>query len=101
LFPYITNLERNLPRCGPPALGCIGTVKNPIRVMLADHETAGEMMAQIREASGNYTAPAGACPTWQGFYQTLGEFELDLHQHIHRENNILFPRAIEREESCG
>lgn len=101
LFPYIMNLVRNLPRGGPPALGCFGTVKNPIRVMMADHEAAGEMMAQIGETSGNYTAPAGACPTWQGFYQTLGEFELDLHQHIHLENNILFPRAIELEESCG
>lgn len=101
LFPYITNLERNLPRCGPPALGCFGTVKNPIRVMLADHEAAGEMMAQIREASGNHTAPIGACPTWQGFYQALDEFERDLHQHVHLENNILFPRAIELEESYG
>jgi regulator of cell morphogenesis and NO signaling len=69
--------------------------------MLADHEAAGEMMAQIREASGNHTAPIGACPTWQGFYQALDEFERDLHQHVHLENNILFPRAIELEESYG
>jgi regulator of cell morphogenesis and NO signaling len=101
LFPYITNLVRNLTQCGPPAMGCFGTVKAPIRVMLADHEAAGELMAQIREASGNYTAPAGACPTWQGFYLTLDEFERDLHQHVHLENNILFPQAIELEESCG
>lgn len=101
LFPYITNLERNLRRCGPPALGCFGTVKTPIRVMLADHEAAGEMVAQIREATGNYTAPADACPTYRAFYQALGEFECDLHQHVHLENNILFPRAIALEESCG
>lgn len=101
LFPYIVNLERNLATCGPRSLGCFGTVKNPIHVMRAEHDAAGEILARIRQLSHDYTAPEGACPTYRGFYQALSEFETDLHQHIHLENNILFPRAIEMEESCG
>ena len=98
LFPYITKLERNIATCGPPSLGCFGTVRNPIRMMMAEHDAAGAIMTEIRELSDNYTAPAGACPTYRGFFQALEEFERDLHRHVHLENNILFPRAIEFEE---
>ncbi len=101
LFPRITNLERNMATCGPPSLGCVGTMKHPIRVMMAEHDAAGEMLAEIRGLSHDYAPPAGACPTWCGFFQALSEFERDLHRHVHLENNILFPRAVELEESCG
>jgi regulator of cell morphogenesis and NO signaling len=99
LFPYITSLERNLASCGPRPLGCFGAVRNPIRMMIAEHDAAGDAMARMRELSGGFTAPEGACPTYRGFYQALSEFEKDLHQHVHLENNILFPRAIELDES--
>ena len=101
LFPYITNMERNFANCGPRSLGCFGTVRNPIGVMMAEHDSAGETLARIRVLSNDYTPPEGACPTFLGFYQALSEFERDLHRHVHLENNILFPRAIELEESCG
>ncbi len=101
LFPYVTNLERNLATCGPPPLGCFGAVRNPIRVMIAEHDAAGEATAWIRVLSGGFTPPEGACPTYRGFYQALSAFEKDLHQHVHLENNILFPRAIELDESCA
>lgn len=101
LFPYITNLERNLENCGPRSLGCFGAVRNPIRVMMAEHDAAGGALARMRELSDEFTAPEGACPTYRGFYQALAEFERDLHQHVHLENNILFPRAIELDESCS
>jgi regulator of cell morphogenesis and NO signaling len=101
LFPYITNMERNFANCGPRSLGCFGTVRNPIGVMMAEHDSAGETLARIRVLSNDYTPPEGACPTFLGFYQALSEFERDLHRHVHMENNILFPRAIELEESCG
>jgi regulator of cell morphogenesis and NO signaling len=101
LFPYVTNLERSLATCGPRSLGCFGTVRNPIQVMMAEHDAAGAILAEIRKLSLDFTPPEGACPTYCGFYQALSEFESDLHQHIHLENNILFPRAIELEESCG
>lgn len=101
LFPYITNLERNFSACGPNSFGCSGSVRNPIRVMMAEHDVAGEILAQIRKLSSDYKLPEGACPTYRTFYLSLEEFEKDLHQHVHLENNILFPRAIEMEESCG
>jgi regulator of cell morphogenesis and NO signaling len=101
LFPYITNLERNLENCGPRSLGCFGAVRNPIRVMMAEHDAAGDTLARMRELSNEFTPPEGACPTYRGFYQALAEFERDLHQHVHLENNILFPRAIELDESCS
>jgi len=101
LFPYITNLERNFATCGPNSIGCSGSVRNPIHVMMAEHDVAGDILAQIRKLSSDYTPPDGACPTYRSFYLSLEEFEKDLHQHVHLENNILFPRAIELEESCG
>lgn len=101
LFPYITNLERNLASCGPRSLGCFGSVRNPIRVMITEHEEAGEAMAKIRELSHDFTPPDGACPTYRGFYAALADFERDLHRHVHLENNILFPRVIEMDESCA
>lgn len=98
LFPYITSLERNLAQCGPRPLGCFGAVRNPIRMMMTEHEAAGEAIARMRMLSDEFTPPASACPTYRGFYQALEEFEKDLHQHVHLENNILFPRAIELDE---
>ena len=101
LFPYVTKLERNLVDCGPRPLGCFGAVRNPIRVMFAEHDAAGGAMARMRMLSNEFAPPEGACPTYRGFYQALEEFEKDLHQHVHLENNILFPRAIELDESCA
>lgn len=101
LFPYITKLERNLGDCGPRPLGCFGAVRNPIGAMMAEHDAAGEAMARMRALSDGFTPPEGVCPTYLGFYQALSDFEKDLHQHIHLENNILFPRAIGLDESCA
>lgn len=101
LFPYVVNLEKSLSNCGPRSLGCFGAISNPIRVMMAEHDAAGAALAEMRTLSRGFTPPEGACPTYRGFYQALAEFEHDLHQHVHLENNILFPRAIEMDESCA
>ncbi|MGA7524272.1 MAG: iron-sulfur cluster repair di-iron protein [Acidobacteriaceae bacterium] len=101
LFPSIVNMERNLVTCGPRSLGCFGSVRSPIRVMMAEHDIAGDALAQIRKLSHDFIPPEGACPTYLGYYHALSEFEQDLHRHVHLENNILFPRAIEMDESCG
>lgn len=101
LFPYVTNLERNMTSCGPRPLGCFGAVRNPIHVMMAEHDAAGDALVRMRVLSGNFAPPEWACPTYRGFYQALSEFEKDLHQHVHLENNVLFPRAIELDESCA
>ena len=79
--------------------GCFGTVANPIEMMTQEHEAAGTLLAEIKELSNDFTPPPDACPTYHAFFDGLKEFEQDLHQHIHLENNILFPRAIAMEAS--
>lgn len=101
LFPSIVSMERNLATCGPRSLGCFSSVRNPIAVMMAEHDAAGDALTQSRLLSHDFTPPEGACPTYVAFYRSLSEFEHDLHRHVHLENNILFPRAIEMDESCG
>jgi regulator of cell morphogenesis and NO signaling len=94
LFPYIVRLEEAVLAGEPPIPPPFGTVANPIRMMMAEHDSAGDVLREIRTASNDYTPPADACMTFQTVYRALAEFEADLHQHIHLENNILFPRAI-------
>lgn len=66
----------------------------PVNVMHAEHESAGEALRRLRELTNNYTVPEGACNTWRALWHGLEALENDLHQHIHLENNILFPRAL-------
>ena len=67
--------------------------------MEREHESAGEALAQIRKVTGGYALPDDACPTFRALYEELEHMEADLHQHIHLENNILFPRVIAMESS--
>lgn len=89
LFPAIQALEN-----GGESPFNAQTIINPISMMELEHETAGELMKQIRELTEGFTLPKGACATYTVVYKTLAEFEEDLHKHIHLENNILFPRVI-------
>lgn len=75
-----------------------GTVKNPIQMMMIEHENEGERFRLIAELSNNYTPPEDACNTYRVTFALLQEFENDLHRHIHLENNILFPKAAELEK---
>lgn len=99
LFPYISKFERYVAEGGAKPHGCFGSVANPIAMMTQEHDAAGNLMAEIRTLSQDYTPPASACPTFRAFYAGLHDFEHDLHQHVHLENNILFPRAIAMEAS--
>ena len=99
LFPYIAALEQSASTGTVTPQSCFGTVTNPIAMMTQEHDAAGSLIGEIRRLSGEFTTPEGACPTFLAFYDGLREFEQDLHQHIHLENNILFPRAIELEKS--
>jgi regulator of cell morphogenesis and NO signaling len=103
LFPYIAGLERSVSIGTPRPRSCFGTVANPIAMMTQEHDAAGALTSEIHRLSGDFTTPEDACPTFHAFYDGLREFEQDLHQHIHLENNILFPRAIalEASEGCG
>jgi regulator of cell morphogenesis and NO signaling len=97
LFLYVDALERSVNAHGSLEPPFFQTVVNPIQAMMKEHDSAGELLRQIRKSSGEYTAPADACTTYKALYQDLREFEADLHQHVHLENNILFSRAVEME----
>jgi regulator of cell morphogenesis and NO signaling len=101
LFPYIADLERVVATGATKPRSCFGTVANPIAMMTQEHDAAGALLVEIHSLSHNFTTPEDACPTFHAFYDGLKEFEQDLHQHIHLENNILFPRAIELEQSAS
>lgn len=98
LFPYIKVLaavvSTNLPIAAPP----FKTVQNPVRMMMTEHDAAGDLLKQMRSAANDYQLPEGACPSYTALYFGLAELERDLHRHIHLENNVLFPQAIEIEE---
>jgi regulator of cell morphogenesis and NO signaling len=79
-----------------PASHC-ASVKTPIAVMVREHEDAGEALARFRELTDDFTPPADACNTWHAMYDALQQLERDMHEHVHQENNILFPRAIQAE----
>lgn len=99
LFPFIKKLvkaEREGTEVPPIHFG---TVENPIKMMEAEHEEAGEILRKIAKLSNNFTPPQGACNTYKAFYSKLEEFEQDLHQHVHLENNILFPKALKLEKT--
>jgi regulator of cell morphogenesis and NO signaling len=101
LFPYITRMEEAAGegRAVPPPF--FGTVRNPVRMMMTEHDTAGDLLRQLRGKTNGYTTPPDGCVSFQALYQALAEFEADLHQHIHLENNVLFPRAVETEETSA
>ena len=98
LFPYITHLEEAENRRQPVAPPRFGTAENPIRMMKHEHESAGSALRNMRARTENYRLPTGACAGYETLFGALQDFEHDLHQHIHLENNILFPRALELEE---
>ena len=97
LFPYMLALadaaSENRTAPFPP----FGTVNNPVRMMKMEHDTAGEILRELRGVTSDYLTPPDACVTYKTLYTALEAFESDLHQHIHLENNLLFPRAIELE----
>lgn len=95
LFPYIARAEESSMQHEPAPPSCFGSVENPIRMMLSEHDSAGEALREMRKATSGYTAPSDACTSFRALYILLQEFEADLHQHIHLENNILFPRALQ------
>jgi len=94
LFPYIRTLATQLAQGCPSSPSPFGTVGNPIRMMELEHERAGDAMRRIRTLSHDYALPDDGCATCSTTFGELREFESDLHQHVHLENNILFPKAL-------
>jgi regulator of cell morphogenesis and NO signaling len=97
LFPYIKELEL----CsGPGGRGfCpFGSIQNPIRMMEREHRDAADELLAIRELTQGYATPEDGCTTYGVCMAELDRFERDLHQHVHLENNVLFPRAVALEQ---
>ena len=93
LFPAICHLESSLQVPAFP----FGSVNNPIRMMEHEHSVAGSALVQLRSLTNDYQAPDDACSSWKALLEGLRELEADLHVHIHKENNILFPAAARLE----
>lgn len=98
LFPFITTAEARAQQGLPMLSAPCGSVCHPIQQMEYEHESAGRALASLREVTCDYALPPDACPTFRAMYEELQRMEADLHQHIHLENNILFPRAVELEK---
>ncbi len=99
LFPFIKRMvaaKQNGEELPKPHFG---TVENPVAMMKHEHTTEGERFQKIAELTNNYQFPEDACGTYQVTFRMLEDFEQDLHKHIHLENNILFPKAIELEKT--
>ena len=97
LFPYVRKMVKAFEEKADVNAPQFGTIQNPIHRMMDEHTTEGERFREIESLSNNYTPPQDACNTYKVTFALLKEFEQDLHLHIHLENNILFPKAIELE----
>lgn len=98
LFPFIRKMELAWKNGSSLPKSLFGSVSNPISMMLTEHQQEGERFDQISLLASNYKAPNDACITYELTLIQLRDFENDLHRHIHLENNILFPKAIELEK---
>jgi regulator of cell morphogenesis and NO signaling len=98
LFPFIKQLEQQDAAVPVGSCGSFSTVQQPISVMEHDHDSAGELVRKIKELTNNFTVPANACNSHNLYIRKLEEFVGDLYQHIHLENNILFPKAVQLEK---
>jgi regulator of cell morphogenesis and NO signaling len=97
LFPAIKGIDAFMAgQSARPVVHC-GSVANPIRQMEREHEGAGGLLAGMRALTGGYRLPDDACQTFGALYEALEGLESDLHQHIHLENNVLFPRSVAQE----
>ena len=93
LFPICRRLEQ----AGAPQQFHCGSVQNPIRVMVQEHDDAGQALQQMRTLTDDYTLPPDACNTYRALFDSLQQLEQDMHRHVHKENSILFPKAVEAE----
>lgn len=99
LFPYIKKLVESGKNHIQFVHPLLGAVKAPVKVMEMEHETAQLMQTRLFNLSGGFHAPADASAAYRELYLKLKEFDADLHQHVHLENDVLFPKAIALEQT--
>jgi regulator of cell morphogenesis and NO signaling len=100
LFPYLAAMEQAVGEKKPLPRAMFGSVENPVWTMMREHDSAGEALRAMRTASHSFAVPEDACPSYRELYKSLQAFEADMHTHVHLENNILFPRALEMEAAA-
>lgn len=98
LFPGIVSLETT---GSPQQFGCGGGIEHPIEAMGHEHDEAGEALCTMRQLTHDYTPPEDACSSFKVLLFSLAQIESEMHQHVHKENNILFPRALELSKSAA
>lgn len=101
LFPRIKEIEKNFAERSSFSIPVPGYIETPVSVMEHEHDKAGDLLEQIRIKTNDFTPPADACTTYRVAFALLQAFEADLHQHVHLENNILFPKAIKMVEQLS
>jgi regulator of cell morphogenesis and NO signaling len=101
LFPFIKAIVKAKRTGDFSELNNYPSVKEPVQMMEMEHEAAGEILREIRKATNDYALPEGACNSFGLLYKKLEALEKDLHQHIHLENNILFPKALQLEREIN
>ena len=101
LFPFVGQMEQAAQTGATAPTPFFGTVKNPVRMMMMEHDRVGDLLAELRSVTSDYAPPESACFSYRELYRRLAEFEQRTHEHIHVENNIYFPRAIALEDRAG
>lgn len=101
LFPYVDQLEVAATKGGPVPTPFFGTVKNPVRMMMLEHDAVGDMLRELRALTSGYEAPVDGCFSYRELFRRLAEFEQRTHEHIHLENNVYFPSAVALEDRAG
>jgi regulator of cell morphogenesis and NO signaling len=100
LFPYIARVEEAVQHQAAVSWPPFGTVENPIRMMVLEHDQTDEELKEIRRLSNGYTPPPDASDSCVALYDGLAAFEQDMFEHIHAEDHLLFPRAVRMEEEA-
>jgi regulator of cell morphogenesis and NO signaling len=90
LFPMIRELAV---ASTEPSFHC-GSIANPIKMMMLEHDQTGELLARLRDLTADYSVPDDACGSYRALYDGLAELEADTHLHVHKENNVLFPAVL-------
>ncbi|HUS43578.1 MAG TPA: iron-sulfur cluster repair di-iron protein [Ilumatobacteraceae bacterium] len=94
LFPAIAQLASS-PTA--PTFG-FGSLGNPISTLLREHDELGALLGDLRSVTGDFTVPDDGCASYQALFEGLEQLEADTHLHVHKENNVLFPRVVLLEE---
>lgn len=99
LFPFIAEMEQDVAASCAVPRACFRSVAQPVSMMIAEHESAEGIVAEIRKLTRGFEPPEWACANFAALYAGLREFAGDLRQHVHLENDILFPAAIACEDA--